>query len=313
MRYPIMLAIGCLLLGAVALAQPDPDQPPPTPRWLQNLRAGPGGQQLRELIANQRPQMLVTPQGLLVLKGGVLLRLDPATLEQRQLLELFGPLPIIPLGAVTPEQRQQAALGLLPRYYPAVMVPVQDDVLIVIGDAYFRVHATDLTIAAQSRFDQPFAQNADNLRNLLDTPTALVHEQSLYLTRGNQVLAINIADGKAQAVGNLPWQMQPLTGQVERLAGQGQQAKNARFPDAPRAVTVIGIVIKQQDEAGEHWLLRGEDGIEYTLDGNGMRKLATAPNIVGKRVRVTGTQAANDDAAAAPKTLTVVNYQLLPK
>jgi hypothetical protein len=210
---PVLLLLAIASLAGMALAQPDPNAPqppqppqPPNPGQQAAATAWLWGEVLRESTRlSALPGLLLrTPEGLLVLRAGVLARVDPITLQPGATIELFGPLPAPEANAADPQARQKQFLEVAKRLWPAAWVPQGPDLLVVIGDQYLRVEVATLVIKVNVSLAVKAELVPDRIGTMGTPPTLLVAGTTLYLTRGTELLAINVADGKVLTRGTLP-------------------------------------------------------------------------------------------------------------
>lgn len=303
----ILLLCLVILATTVAFAQPEPDAPPPVDmrpekqvqEWIK---------QLIPLIVAQPPLMASTPTAVYVVRGGVLAKYDPQTLEAGGLVELFGPLPDDGNKA-----NAQANLDKLRRLMPGGMLVTEQNLLIVIGEHFFRVNRATLEVKVNvSLFQDQALAPAERLLAVAAPPALSLNGATLYVTRGSQLLAVNWEDGKVRAIGALP---DPFAGKLPAV-GKLPVAKNNR-PVKPggqpaQAVVLVGALTLHEDNADNFWTLKVDDGGEYLLSGNVLDKLVGEHNNAGKRLRITGMLTPPGKNDFGKGEVEITKYEILP-
>ena len=141
----LLLAVFCQL----SLAQAEPGHPP-TEAKLKGALWLVGAMDKADVVTK------ATPQGLFVMGHGTLMRLDPATLEEKGRLELFGPK--IPWSDTAMANFDQGVAFMLERlrrmYYPNMLLE-GDDLLVVMGEYYFRVNIATMQLRAAAVICDP--------------------------------------------------------------------------------------------------------------------------------------------------------------
>jgi len=157
-----------------------------------------------------------TPKGLFALRDGVLAKYDIATLKPAQELQLFGPMPAPPADFTDNTARQKYFSEFQRRTAPAIMIPKDTSLLVVVSDGFARINQDTLkveasadltpaggtTTAAGGGMGRGFQQAA--------APGFLLNGNTLYVMTGKEMLSINITDGKILARTALPQDLQPL-------------------------------------------------------------------------------------------------------
>jgi len=298
----ILLGCACLLAGS---AQPNPDAPQPDdPRQ---------GVKLQEILKLAGPQMIIqpplmvtTPAAVFVVRQGVLAKYDARTLETQGMVELFGPPP-----AEENAENPLAKLDWIRRLAPGAMLAEEQELLIVIGEQYFRVNRATLEVqVSASLFKAQALAPVERLMAVLSPPVLAMQGETLYVTRGNQLLAVNRKDGVVRGVGALP-NLQPVKAPAARAA-RGKAKPRGKNAGAPaREVVVIGTLLRHADKDGDFWALKADEGGEYLLSGDPLDRLLDDPKAAGARLRVTGllTPPAPDDFGKGE--LEIVKYEIL--
>ena len=136
--------------------------------------------------------LIDTADAVYVLRNGELAKLDPKTLEPVKITHLFGPVVNVADDA-TAEAKALASIDHAQRTLP-VMLLQGKDLLIISGDAFFRVNADTLTISKQARFtnvaDAVLAKRIGQLE-AYGQPYALSTPYGLLLTRGPECLLVD--------------------------------------------------------------------------------------------------------------------------
>jgi len=265
-----------LCCGAYGWAQPGTNPPAPDPKLasaLGFLRMMDQGQVITK----------TTPTGILLISAGVIVKLDPTTLDEKGMLELFGPrLPWSEEKLATLDPGVAFLAERVRRLYYPVTAVVGDNLLVIMGEYYFRVDLPTLTLKATSIIEtpEPLGELARLLRPeggekstfsplYLFQPTAQVEVtgQQALLARNGQIFAIRIADGKVQGRKPLPVKL------TERLF-PGDRAGKAPVVNQPiihavegKEFSAIGRLTRQELHGVVVWSLHEEGGAEYALAG----------------------------------------------
>lgn len=307
MKTIIGLLIATLAFLQLAGAQPGPGQPPAVPP---NRQPKVAARVVRDLLSlEQKAIVQSTPRGVFVLRNGVLAQLDPQTLQPKTMLDLFPPVaPAAPRApfATAPE------IPNVERMYPASLLLLEDDLLILIGDRLFRVDAAAGKLRYDADLSGPFGQAANRWRELVAPPALELKGDILYIVRATQMCAVDVREGKLLRTVLLPTQMQQANIARAPQARQDRPA-NQPPPEPPREVTLVGVMLKQQDGAKTLWTLSTADNTLYLLEGDTLDKLLAAPNPEGIRTRITGTLRVDDNLPDfAEGRLEIKEFQILP-
>ena len=306
-----LCALLLMLCAYCANAQPDPLHPQPD---VPDKKGGLAVAQrvLNELLAAQQTSMTLAPQGLFVLRNGILLKLDAKTLRKLGTVDLFGAMPERQPGNAEAERLYYTEM--VRRLLPAAVVLNDTDLLAVVGEQYFRIDTASLTVKVNRPLGLPFALDAKHLRSWLvgvpPAPSLLVNEHTLYISQPDEVIACNIQDGAVQAHGPLPLEMQPLFQTLAKLPN-GKQPKGQQALNDPQPMTVVGTLI-QHEENGGFWVIKNDNAEEYVLGGDELPLLTATKNIADRRVRVTGTYSQRADVVQYGRGyLEITKYQVL--
>ena len=183
----LVLALAAASLGAVAQNAPG------------GTTTKPGGNANSNGIgAMMRGTVLYTDMGLFALRGGVLLKIDPKTMQvQGDALELFGPAPKFP------EKTYQEDPGAFTAYYaevnqrlaPAIMLVKDRMLLVVIGTKFVRVNMDTMKIEVNRDFRNDNDTDPGPV-GVSAVPLAYeLHGKTLYLLRLREMVALNTDDG----------------------------------------------------------------------------------------------------------------------
>ena len=322
MRRFLILACIALAVTVSSMAQPDPDHPQPEARVPANQRPAQAQQPQAQLFQRammlsnqQRTQMCLTPQGVFVLRSGVLAKLHPTTLEiQHDPVELFGPLPVRP-AEENPAANLQLLNESIKRMLPAAMLAQGDDVLIVVGEQYFRVDAATLDVKVNTPLGNPFQPNQYEMMRLREAsdPTLSVRDKTLYVAMVDKVVAVNIADGVVLARGQMPAKMQmPPMQQLMPLLRNMNMPRDQQPAVEAKPITLIGTLTHHDDHGG-FWAVKiPENNEEYVLSGDRLTELSHILNVAGRRIRVTGMLTPPTTVQLNGKgVLEITQYQLL--
>lgn len=325
----LSLLVLLLLLAAGAFAQPDPNQPNPAPNrpaapqpgnMAMNMARG----VLFQLVRDQKTLMVRTNDGLFVLRSGVLAKYQPDTLNQPQIKELF-PAPIAMPAGDNPDEAKvrEWAMDVGKRILPAVIVPLGQDLVIIIGEQFFRINGVTLEVkvAKQILPKNPMPE-LNRLMMMTAPPSAVVSTQEpvLFLSRGQQLLSVNINTGELLADGVLPEKMQPerlLAGmwggrQPGMAPGNPPAGRPGAEPVQGNPIVVVGTVSHRENP--DTWSVADDGGNVYILTGEQLAKLKATPNIVGLRVRIDGQQLpAVEGQPAGVKRVEIVKFEVLQR
>lgn len=212
-RYLLLL----VMLGALvtaAFAQPDPNNPGNQPRDRQDNRAGNLLGAGMAALGGQNAVLEIQPDGIFVLRNGVLAGYDPVTFKQTGTLELFGPLPARPAMPQNPTPQDREALRNwmvegMARSAPAAMLAKDGALYIVIGNRYFCVNGTRMELVAKA--DLAAAEGANARRGGLGATMAAAQLKmeagTLYALIGQNLLSVEPATGKVLHQVQLPREM----------------------------------------------------------------------------------------------------------
>ncbi len=163
-------------------------------------------------------QMVYSSHGLLVLRTGVLAKYNPQTLQEVQVFELFGPAPESPEDSTDRAGQQAYFAEMQRRMAPALMLTHEDSLLIIVGNGFARIDQETLKVEATADLTMPEeGEGTESGRDLSwaqPAPTYLLVGQTIYLTRSNEVLALDVTEGKILGRTPLPEEMQsaPMSG-----------------------------------------------------------------------------------------------------
>ena len=152
-----------------------------------------------------------TPKGFFVLRNGVVVKFDAATMQVAGTKELFGPLPAMPQG----DMRQNPGLFRdwfaehAKRNAPAIMLPADNALVIVIGTTFFRVNQDTLAIGSQTELVPPSAPlpSSPHAAAMTMPPATSGYKligNTLYLLLPTELLGVNIEDGTVTTRTPLP-------------------------------------------------------------------------------------------------------------
>ncbi len=249
MTLSLVLALSAM---AIVLAQAAPGTPVPQPQpgGGMGMRGGmPGIQGMQPSV-----EMTVTPNGVFVLKSGVLVKYDTTLKQQGTSLELFGPLAVQPTVSNPPtdEERQRMRTWLLdaaPRMSPAAMLADGDELLIVVGNTLFRVNQKTLALdTKQAKLlgennplqNRPFAAMTAMMGS---KPVLQLSEKTLFIILGSDLVAVNAETGDVLGNGVLPKEtnidmtnLRGVFGGGGAGAGRGNRGGGRNNNNAPDAV-----------------------------------------------------------------------------
>jgi len=156
--------------------------------------------------------------GLFVMKKGVLARYDAVTLKLQGVVELFGKLEDLPTeGALTLQEQTTMITARAQRLLPAAMALHGNDLLLLIGDTFFRVDAQSLDIKVnKSLTDDAQANTRIESHLFAPTPQMQIAGNIVYVISSQitpqvnvTITAIDSNDGTLLATKSLPAPLMP--------------------------------------------------------------------------------------------------------
>jgi len=204
MKLTLLLS---LLLALAACAAAQPPREPPTNSFSARIQ--------------------LTDAGYFVLLNGVLALYKGEGLKPAGVCELFGPRPAVPLAgdlAVATAYNTD----LMRRQAPALLLPSDDILLIVIGDRFFRVDPEGMKVLVTTSLSKPGVESSPAVMFGPALPPAhLLNGDQLLLTLGDELLAVDVTDGRVSARVTLPAEMRlPTYGSFRPLPAPGGQPAN---------------------------------------------------------------------------------------
>lgn len=229
-RYLVLLVT--VFLAASAFAQPDPNAPA-QPQRQPGGRGMPGGMLgagMNALASMSPAELAILPEGVFVLRGGVLAKFTADTLQPAGMLQLFDPLPARPAMPENPTPQDQAALrdwmaANLARNAPAATLAQDGRLHLVIGSSYFRVKAATMEVDAKGGLE---AQDGRRIRMQVSAPVLKLENNVLYVILGQELLTVEPDTGKVAARIALPLEMFPAQGALGGALGNVRGDRPAR-------------------------------------------------------------------------------------
>lgn|GEM_PF-2241471 len=228
LRYLLLLAMA---LTISAFAQPELAPPFQQPLQQPNRQGRiPGaGMNIPALAYQNTVELAVLPEGVFVLRGGVLARFTADTLQPAGIVQLFDPLPPRPEMPQNPTQEDRTALrdwmsANLAHNAPAATLAKDGKLYLVIGSACFRVNAATMQVDMKADLGAP----DNNPRPAIPdgAPQLKLEGGVLYIVLGQELLTVEPDTGKVAARVALPAEMFP--------AVQGPMREGAPFADLNR-------------------------------------------------------------------------------
>jgi hypothetical protein len=157
--------------------------------------------------------MVKTDKGLFVLRAGVLAEFDLTTLQKVQEMQLFGPAPERPTDMTDQVAMTKYVTDMARRAAPGVLLVKGDSLLLVIGDNFAKISQRTLKVEASASLAAPSAEtDAAAGPQIEGAPGTLLVDNTLYLMRSKEILAISVTDGKILTRSILPKELQPAQG-----------------------------------------------------------------------------------------------------
>jgi hypothetical protein len=156
--------------------------------------------------------MLNTDKALFVFRNAALVKYDLPTLKPNLVLPLI-PTPEAPAEGADGAARMKYYTELAKVRTPALLLAREKSLLLVMGDAFYRISQETLQIEAQADMKTPEAAGAPAttmMRATEPVPNYLLEGTTLYLVRSKELLTLNVMDGKIQSRQALPKELQPL-------------------------------------------------------------------------------------------------------
>jgi hypothetical protein len=175
-------------------------------------QGGPGMMFMGQGTGSSTTLTVNTTHGLFVLRSGVLAKYAMDPLKQVQVLQLFGSTPEMPTDMTDSAAMQKYMAALQRRQAPAIMLVKNNALLVVIGNGFARINQETLQIEVQTDLAAtPPANEAPGASRAADTAVSgyLLVENTLYLPRNTELLAVSVTDGKVLSRLALPQEMQP--------------------------------------------------------------------------------------------------------
>jgi len=291
----LTLLLLCALAFGSALAQPDPAKQP---------AAQPARPAQNPLPPPNAIVMEPTPLGLFVIGGGILVKYDPLTLQQREKLELLEPLPAQPAGndPANPEM-QRWRMELMKRNTPPGVLMAGETLILVLADQVFCVNQRTMQVTGKANLSDPRMPTW----NYQTPPLMKTQDDILYVMRYPFLAAVNLKTGVVLGRGAIPGmnfpQFPPNPPPVENRPGQPGAQPGAQ----PQQVVLIGMVQKAGQDGA--WVLRDDAKTEYLLQGEPLQKLLATPQLAGARVRIQGIL--TRPAGAARGSLKIERFEVL--
>jgi len=331
-RYVLICACVLAFAAQFASAQPDPNHP----------EAGPAQKQqnvIRQWMVKaallEHTMVAQNARGVFILRNGMLAKFNPDSLAQEGLVDLFPPdaentkaPPANPFRggkpAIGDDADTKALLVQALRLLPSTLLLRDHDILVVAGESYFRIDTATLAIKATSRLVpvvddkladvQKLAKTLERLQASLSPVTLASNDTTLFIVRGIQIAAVDIEQGTVTAMTQLPLRMRSVVDNVKNVRPAGK--RDTPPPKIqPEDMTVVGVLIHHTDKGLDCWTVKNVLGNEFVLDGPKVKELLAIDGVTAGRVRLSGKALMRlaDDPQYGAGTLTVLEYQILPK
>jgi hypothetical protein len=305
----LAMLLTVILAQALVQAQPDPAK---QPGGGQPGKPNPAMQPVPPPSPNSIA-MEVTPEGLFVAAGGVLMKYDARTLEPRGKAELLGPPPAPPAPAaaaqpVPPEQQNLEMMrwrnDQMKRNAPPGLLVAGNALIVVFSDQVFQVNQRTLEIEAKADLSDPRMP-----MSYWTPPVMKMNGDLLYVIRYPYIVSVDLKAGKLLGRATIPGVNMPVAPPIIQPNQPGGVGKQPAAPAQP--IVVVGT-LKQVQLEGGFWVFKDEQGNEYVLQGDLLRQLLATPELDGKRVRIQGTPSQAPGVAMYGKGyLKIERYELL--
>lgn len=174
--------------------------------------------------------MVSSTKGLFALRNGVIVKYTISPFQQAQELQLFGAAPQAPTDTTDQAAMQKYYADVQRRVASAIMLVKDNSLLVVIGDGFARINQDTLVVEAtgdlrtQDAVDGIAATGRNPMALAEGVGSYLLVDNTLYLMRGTEMLAISITDGKATHVA-LPKELQPMQMGMPQMGNRGGNAQ----------------------------------------------------------------------------------------
>lgn len=291
-----LLCAGLLLVLTLSqlTAQPDPNNPQPDPRL--NMP-----HYILSNLDNMPVMMKAMPQGLFMLRQGVLIKYETGTTREIGRLELFGP-----MEEWSDEHLNDWDDGMLylidrtRRMQIAVMTTSEKNLLILIGSQLFCVDAETCRLRYVLTVLDPdplmdivrIIQLGDGMAmratKLFIPGQVDVQGNVLSVIFNEQFVTVDIARGVILRRDEVPPALLNTMIPPPKTGAFAAKPLPADLAD-DQPSTLLGRVVVRREDGKDVVLLRWEDGNEFELQGLVVAKLIAEPRIADTRVLLRGT------------------------
>ncbi len=170
-----------------------------------------------------------TPKGIFTLRGGVLAKMNTASMKADKEMALFGAVQTPPAEGADNATRMAYYAELSKRNAPALLLVKDNSLLVIIGDGYARISQDTLTTEKAISIKDPNEPAADaNQRGFRQDPVPgyVVVGDTLFLIRAREALSINTKDTAIITRAPLPASLQPAQNTPGRGPGGGGNRGN---------------------------------------------------------------------------------------
>lgn len=164
-----------------------------------------------------------TPKGLFMLRGGVLGKINTATMKVEKEMALFGAMPAAPAEGADNAARMAYFAELGKRNAPALLLVKDNSLLVIIGDGFARINQDTLTTEKPLSLKDPNEVVDPNQRGFRQEPVPgyTMVGDTLFLIRSKEAMAIDVKEGKIITRAPLPADMQPAQNNYRGGGGPG--------------------------------------------------------------------------------------------
>ena len=231
-------------------------------------QAVPPGQYVKEIyrLMQQTPVTVVpTDDSLLIFRLGVLAKFDNKTLKLTKMLSLYPPLPLLqdPKQA-TEDEKTAVIFARVQRMMPAMIALNGKRLNILMGDDYFSVDTAEMTITNQGKVlktDDVDMGERYNYLAVRGLPLLTAIGDTLYLIDGAQIVKIDCAKGEVTTK-ELPALL------MRTLLPEPKPGINRFIPKDGQTISVMGLLEKHADPAGDYWTVLDQNYGEIELFGD---------------------------------------------
>ena len=257
------------------------------------LAGGPTFDELTPFMQRPPCSYLAAADGVYVLRCGALAKLDPRTLEQLKVTELYGAV-APPAAPADPAELQATGIKRAQRLLPPAMLMQGNELLIVQGDDFFQVNMATLAVTKHGSLAQVTGDARTKELIALGAPKLQPTKHGVLITRGKECFLLNPATGTCRAL--------PLPESLTRTLSTREKtiSYTPRVPKDGEKLSLNAVLWQETGAAGASWhCFSGQFG-EFILSGDRLAKIKENTGLTQGMVTVQGVFHKGDGGANAP-------------